>query len=167
MCDSQFNRLHPYYIHVISAQVAQIINSTDPKFQLKYQVPQEQNGANDCGLFAMARAVAWAENVSMVGDAFDQHLMCKHLLACLEANCITPFLIVPVRSKNVIVHDIEVLLFCVCRLPQIPPNEFFAKYVDYDSMIQCDKCLNWYHQFCMAGTLNDEQSFHCNACLCK
>ena len=51
----------------------------------------EQDGANDCGLFAIAFALHAALGDKVEELEFDQCAMRKHVLECLLNDCFMPF----------------------------------------------------------------------------
>ena len=52
---------------------------------------QRQVGSHDCGLFAIANAIALANGTNPATVSFYQNQMRQHLLDCLESQCLTMF----------------------------------------------------------------------------
>ena len=101
---------------------------------------QQQGGGTDCGLFATAFALHTVMRKNFKTICFEQNLMKKHLLECLQNETLTEFpqstspSAKPRRSK---VSHIVINLFCTCRMPE-----------SFDSkMIECDRCADWF-QMC-------------------
>ena len=96
-----------------------------------------QNGSDDCGLFAVAYATTICYGKKPEKFIFDQGLMRRHLLKCLENKLMEEF---PVRkehrnSDKVINHD-AVMVHCSCRMPKTKDED----------MIACSSCGEVYHK---------------------
>ena len=108
----------------------------------KVPVQQQLPGALDCGLYAVAYAteICYGKDPAVVN--FQQSQMKSHLKQCLENGRITRFPQVQTLIKNrglkptrsILIH---VELYCYCNMPE-----------DYDDMIQCETCKEWFHQSC-------------------
>ena len=86
-----------------------------------------QNGSDDCGLFAVAYATTICYGKKSEKFIFDQGLMRRHLLKCLENKLMGGF---PVRkerrnSDKVINHD-AVMVHCSCRTPKTKDEDMIA-----------------------------------------
>ena len=134
--DSAFNDLD----HDSKAQISSILKF-DGKFIKLHKVPvQHQAGGSDCGLFAIAFAVALCFGLNPSKLNFQQHKMGDHFLHCLAENKFTnfPFNINPNWKKKKIVTQKE-KIFCSCR-------------VLYDSeMAKCISCDEWFHLRCISS----------------
>ena len=114
---------------------------------------QHQAGGSDCGLFAIAFAVALCFGLNPSKLIFEQSKMRDHLLHCLKENEFTnfPFSINPMWKKKKTVINKETL-FCFCRGL-------------YDSeMAKCISCHEWFHLRCLSSRevkhIKDDVTFH-------
>ena len=98
---------------------------------------QKPRGSSDCGLFAIATSLCFGE---LPQDCeWRQEEMRVHLSKCKEAGNISPFPKFNAdRNHELYTSSEEIELFCHCRQPHI--NNVF--------MIQCEKCLGWFHRGC-------------------
>ena len=118
------------------------------RFDIMNVIPQPN--VNDCGVHAIAHATELAHGADPVTCNWDMGQMRKHLLSCLESGVMTRF---PkggqrrVRFGTRVRKSFPFDLFCICR----------AVNDDSKSMIECVRCLKWYHKECMA--LDDEKSY--------
>jgi len=118
-----------------------------------------QRGSADCGLYAIAIMTTLASNENPTEVLYSHQDMRVHLEQCFDKGILEKF---PVekrrRVRNQISSEIEVLVYCKCRLPE--PE-------DGSKMIQCDKCLEWYHLQCLnidqKQVLTEEEWF-CEKC---
>ena len=95
--------------------IADLLQSQKKSIILKYANIQIQEGGNDCGLFAIAIATAICNGDKPELLEFDQKMMRRHFLKCLQDQVILPF-----PSQEVVrdsdFYDMEdVEIFCVCR----------------------------------------------------
>ena len=117
-----------------------IIPPNSSLLNVEVQSVQQQEGAHDCGLFAVANAVEVCVGGNPEMVQFEQSKMRSHLINCLEQKCLQPFPKCrstsfvkdspprPTRTKKII------KLYCSCRMPEA-----------YDTkMISCDVCKAWY-----------------------
>ena len=94
----------------------------DGKFIKLHKVPvQHQAGGSDCGLFAIAFAVALCFGLNPSKLNFQQHKMGDHLLHCLAENKFTnfPFIINPNWKKKKIVTQNERIFFVLVEVSTI------------------------------------------------
>ena len=78
-------------------QIACIVNTAYPRINLNFMDVTCQNGSDDCGLFAVAYATTICYGKKPEKFIFDQGLMRRHLLKCLENNLMEEF---PVRKER-------------------------------------------------------------------
>ena len=95
---------------------------------------QKQPDHHDCGLFAIANAMAICNGQSPDGLNYNTKVMRKHLAGCLEDKVFHHF---PAskrsykqKTKRSEVHKV----YCTCRLPD-----------GGEGMIACDNLCQWYH----------------------
>ena len=95
---------------------------------------QKQPDHHDCGLFAIANAMAICNGQSPDGLNYSTKVMRKHLAECLEDKVFHHF---PAskRSYKQKTKRSEILkVYCTCRLPD-----------GGERMIACDNLCQWYH----------------------
>ncbi|KAI8513594.1 hypothetical protein Bbelb_079180 [Branchiostoma belcheri] len=122
---------------------------------------QRQVGSGDCGLFAVANAVALAEGQCPTDIVFEQTKMRKHLDKSLAAKSLPMFPVITTfqRSKYFEKSTYQLCVFCTC-----------LQYRQDAPMIQCDQCANWFHYRCVNISARDvavlvaEQKYSCPAC---
>ena len=139
-------------------QIACIVNTAYPRIKLNFMDVPCQNGSDHCGLFAVAYATTICYGKKPEKFIFDQGLMRRHLLKCLENNLMEEF---PVRkehrnSDKVINHD-AVMVHCSCRMPKTKDED----------MIACSSCGEVYHKnLCVEVTAacSLEEKWICTNC---
>ena len=92
---------------------------------------QQQIGASDCGVFAIAFACIFSEVIEEI--EFDQRVMRVHLSLCFKKKTLLPFPttnIVDIDKLN-ISHYESLAIYCYCKTP------------DTGEMVQCDGCEQW------------------------
>lgn len=105
---------------------------------------QKQQGANDCGLFAIANALEFALGYEPTSAYYEQTKMRHHLLKCLVDQVIERF---PqtnaphTGSRQQLIPSSLMRIHCMCE----------CGYADtYDSEhIRCPSCKRHYHKKCM------------------
>ena len=141
--------------HLANATILQIANimHTNDSFIRVIRVPvQQQEGSKDCGLFAVAFAVAACMGRELSKVSFDQKKMRQHLVSCIESKKMIAFPERKVRHSCSKESTVIIDVHCSCRMP-----ECFD-----DKMIECECCLSWYHYKCV--TVIDEDGWKCNNC---
>jgi hypothetical protein len=83
----------------VCADTRALCNQLWPGARINAKRTQKQIGAKDCGLFAIANALALATGENLTGLKFDQIKMRAHLVKCLTSKPpkLTMF---PLISKN-------------------------------------------------------------------
>jgi hypothetical protein len=117
----------------------------------------KQGGSTDCGLYAIAIATALAHGEDPSHLVFHQQDMRSHLIDCLSNKKLLLFPVLKKQQRILKkVQDTVTLYLCpVC------------KETDYgDPMVCCDKCNNWFHDFCVPP-YDKSQSWYCSSCLNK
>lgn len=118
--------MHHYYICKIIAPLL-----------LKKPDCSQQNGSNDCGLFAIANATAFCFGVNPSYCVWHQTKMRCHSARYIRKSKLEMF-------PNDICQQISDVyatafdVYCHCRLP----------FVEIDRMMECDRYKSWYHQEC-------------------
>ena len=96
---------------------------------------QQQEGANNCGLFSIAAAYHAAMNDNVDSLVFDEAKMRAHLIKCFEKGKLSRFprtkKAMPKRPKP---QTIAITIYCMCERPD-----------SFEDMVMCDKCSEWYH----------------------
>ena len=94
-----YNNLFHQSSPCIQQQVSCIMNTNYPKIVLHFVDCQRQNGANDCGLFAITFAVSICHGNLPEKFCYAQHEMRKHLFKCLNNGMMEEFPKKERRSK--------------------------------------------------------------------
>ena len=117
-----------------------------------------QPNGNDCGLFAIAFAMAICSGQAPEDLFFDVGKMRSHLSSCLKVKKMTPF---PTKERNIKKRDSRrhesVPVYCNCRL------------MESSRIVCCDTCTRWYHGSCVVvppQVWNQDTSilWTCHAC---
>ncbi len=116
-----------------------LLHTQEPKLVVRMMDVQLQSGASDCGLFAIACALALCSGQNPCKITWTQGVMRTHLANCLSSHRLTPF---PSASKPQQVsyevkRTLEYPVFCDYRMPD-----------NKRGMAKCSKCLEWFHQRC-------------------
>ncbi|KAI8501875.1 hypothetical protein Bbelb_202870 [Branchiostoma belcheri] len=120
---------------------------------------QTQRGGNDCGLFAVANAVALAEGISPMDISFKQSSMRLHLEECFATGRVEMFPHEKARQTNTQKTTYQLSTFCKC-----------LEYKPRSPMIQCDSCEQWFHYRCVKLTAHNvasmvtEDEYICPTC---
>ena len=134
-----------------------------------------QNNSDDCGLYAIANAVAAAFGIDPTTQEYDTELMRGHLIHCLEQKELSLKLkklkkkkkkkknsLFPARSRESsfaggVRYSAYHKVFCTCQMPE------------EGHYIICDKCNIWYHPSCEGLDINEIPesgiSYFCKKCL--
>ena len=122
---------------------------------------QLQHRGCDCGLFALALAIALANNLQPEKINFKQDAMRDHLHKCLSAGVLSMF---PTDAevkrgqlrRKKFKASYTIPLHCTCRMPEILP------------MVECSKCKQWYHNDCVdvskEALENPNKEWFCVSC---
>ena len=129
-----FDSLYCFCSDHSKVQIASLLLTNEHVIKLKYIDVQKQFGKADCGLFAVAFAVTLVNGLPPGSFFFEQCLMRKHLLQCLESGQLTMF---PIRKERRMKKKIkrveELAIYCTCRMPLM------------GEVIHCNMCKEWFH----------------------
>jgi hypothetical protein len=101
---------------------------------------QKQSNHSDCGLFAIANAMALCNGQTPEYLSYDLKIMRQHLAGCLEDKIFRHF---PARKRTITQETKKtekINVYCSCRLPEGAHG---------GRMIACDGCGEWYHEECI------------------
>ena len=119
---------------------------------------QQQTGADDCGLFAIAFAIHAAAHGNCCPEVnFNQAEMRSHLKKCFSKKQLLPF---PTKesqnsfsNRNSFFPCRPIELHCLCNMPE-----------SYGDMIECEECSLWFHIKCMPNLQCIPDTWHCQNC---
>ena len=141
--------------------IARYLRSSSQSIRIKLINVALQKGSIDCGLYAIAMMTSIAHKQDPEYVVYDQKELRLHLKECFDKGSIEPFPISKKRRlKNRILMEEICLIYCVCRLPE--PD-------DGSEMVQCDGCMEWYHQKCLNDLpvpLEELDNWLCDKCQC-
>ena len=140
-------------------QIAKLYSNSvvDSALRLRRLSVQQQNGFQDCGLFAIAFAVEVCLGHNPEDSSFAQELMRQHLMKCLSIGTMQSFprMASPALMPKPSGGFLTVKVFCVCKLP-----------AQFDTdMIACDVCDKWFHCSCVSvHPVNTPKYWECPDC---
>ena len=126
----------------VRRQLATMLHTLRPRMTMTKVCVQQQTGGSDCGLFAIAFAVALVHGQDPATLTFNQGAMREHLRLCLLRQQMKPFPTtrkLKFKKNRVVGRDIE-SIYCLCRGIWV---------IGEDDMYQCSVCAQWYHESCM------------------
>ena len=118
-----------------------MLHTLRPRMAMMKMCIQEQIGGSDCGLFAIAFAVALVNSQDPAALTFDQEAMRKHHRLYRQRKQLKPF--PTTRSwkfKNRVTGRVVESIYCLCRGIWV---------IGQDDMSQCSAYSQWYHESCM------------------
>ena len=134
--------------------LASLLKTNKKCLVVKLANTHKQAGSDDCGLFAAAYCTSLAYGQNPSAFVYDQSLMRKHLVLCLEAKKMEPF---PVIRKRRIGTSILINIkdFCYHRCPE-----------DGTPMVRCDgkDCGEWLHINCINSKIEKGSKWFCKNC---
>ena len=149
---------------VLEKQVAAVARCREQELTIRYIDVQQQEGGEECGLFA----VAFARHLCSGGDphtlALEQAAMCDHFAQCLEDGELLPF---PHAHTGRLLgrrrRRLErIKVYCMCRLPWDKHDTARG------NLAQCRLCKEWFHQQCAAISetvfLDTTVGWQCSSC---
>ena len=156
--DSVYTKTPKSYRRKFVAQLGWLLHTSVSEITMLWPDVKHQTGNKDCGLFAIANALALCEGVSPEVCNWDQGKMGKHLVSCLGFGKLDMFPVVsagPRRSKGVVYREVEPV-YCNCRQPN-DERRFMA---------ECEGCREWFHRTCeeMPAKISATTKFLCHGC---
>ena len=119
-----------------------MLHTLRPRMTMTKVRVQEQIGGWDCGLFAIPFAVALVNGQDPAALTFDQKVMRKHLLLCLQRKQLKPFLTtrkLKFKKSRMTGRKVE-SLYRLCRGIWV---------IGQDDIYHCSAYSQWYHKNCM------------------
>lgn len=137
-------------------KLAALLNTSLESMVIEWPSVQIQEGDSDCGLFAMAIALALCNGQDPCQQSYDQNVMRVHLASCFQCEEIATFPVSKVKCKRSKSIEETEVLFCHCRMP----------YKEGVFMIECSNCLQWFHRSCdkVPRIVGEQTHFHCMNC---
>ena len=130
--------------------IARLMQCKKRSITIEFVNVQQQEGADDCGLFALAFITTICSGHDPSIRCYEQRAMRRHLSQCIQKGHMTEFPCKKVVQKVIEVH-------CICRLID-----------DGSEMIQCNKCKEKFHVACIIRDENNSiQEWYCLKCKCK
>ena len=118
---------------------------------------QKQTNMSDCGVFAIAFAMAICNRQRPELLCFDITKMRRHLYNCLEDGLMRHFPASHRQRRHETTRAEMVKVFCKCRLQE-----------EGKTVICCDRCLEWYHSTCEVNVpaiaWRGDTTWTCTAC---
>ena len=124
----------------LKRQLAAILHTQTPSFEVNFINVQQQNGSNDCGLFAIANTVSLCLRNDPHLLRYNQKQMRNHLYNCLERRSIMPFpvQVIPSRANcQRVSTTLTVTVYCTCTVlhRKRPKHTFFNILCIYSVMV--------------------------------
>ena len=123
-------------------QLVTMLHTLRPRMTMTKVCVQQQTGGSECGLCAIAFAVALVHGQDPACLTFDQEATWKHLRLCLQRQRLDLFPTtkqLKFKKNRVVGREVE-NIYCLCRGIWV---------VGEDDMYQCSACSEWYHESCM------------------
>ena len=143
----------------LQKQLATLVKPVSRSLTVNIMASQGQAGSSDCGIFAIANALALCSGDGPSSTHWSQDQMRAHLIACFKARALTPF---PGKkmplTKERLLKAINIPVFCHCRQPEDRKKK----------MALCHVCQEWYHTSCedIPKTIfSCKQAFTCSLCM--
>ena len=125
-----------------------------PEIEVEVMKLTRQMGSNDCGLYAIAVAVALAYELDPTTFIFEQNELRSHLANCFVNQHLTQFLTKRTRkATNSVLSNITIYVCPVCKMTE-----------NGIDMVECDECKIWHHDPCVPKYDNDKD-WYCPTCI--
>ena len=149
-----YDSLYDSVTNITKMQIAALVCSPEDSIALRIHHTQFQEGASDCGIFAVAYATELAHGMNPASRKYDQKSLRGHFIQCLANGILTPF-----PSKEICVGKPKadsIELFCTCRM----------LYNSKEEHVQCSICLNKYHYVCakVPDSVDTSHTWKCSEC---
>ena len=145
----------------LDVQLSLLYGSCSGELNVTFVPIQQQRGGADCGLFAAAVCLAVTNGDDPALVRWKQNRMRSHLSGCFNNELLTPF---PTTESKILrskmsTHsrsEFKIKLWCLCNLPSYA----------FANMVECPKCLNWYHKPCVefVDVSEDVEFVYCPPC---
>lgn len=143
--------------HVIGC-MASLVRTPEKTLRYKVKACQRQGNGFDCGVFAIAFATSIANGIDPATLVYTPNQMRDHLRACFEKKKLTQFpstICVTNRDRREAIAEADI--YCSCRRS--------SYLVGNSSMVECETCLEWYHQSCISNyPTSNTQTWNCINC---
>ena len=118
-----FDSLYPFTSPSVKLQIASMLCTQQKEIITTFKDVQMQGGSSDCGVFAIAFATAITFGQDPGCNMFEQRLLRSHLIGCFEKMEILMFPILKKRRVGGRTKSTDsIAVYCICRLPSIPPR---------------------------------------------
>ncbi|KAL2098312.1 hypothetical protein ACEWY4_007519 [Coilia grayii] len=148
-----YDSLHQTYTEDFAAQVTSLFCFAGNTVRLQWPDVQQQKGASDCGLFAIANSLTLCRGEDPRNVQYHQGYMRAHLCSSLQAGVLTPFPSMVRSASAVPLHIREVEVHCYCRRSMRAGKE---------DVVTCGRCGKVFHQDCIAP--HDGPVYICYSC---
>lgn len=131
-----------YITHRNQEQIAALLFTQQNTITVQFMGVMWQYGASDCGLFAIANATALCNGIDPTCCVYQQSIMRKHFLKCLETGKMSLF--PTTQDRRAVVRPAKeqtIDVYCNCRMPHDGKAD----------MNMCFRCHEWYHGLCAVG----------------
>ena len=155
--DSLYKQQPTYYT---LKQVAAILNTSEPKVNLRFHRVQFQPNSKDCGVYALAFITDLSHGIEPSTRKYSRSkLLRKHLAHCFESGQMKPFPSTPSVKEAPWTQVMNI--YCCCRMPYALEHlkSDSVPYGEVTEMIQCNICLSWYHHNCVDLTIEDVKKY--------
>ena len=116
----------------------------------------KQNGATDCGLYAIAFCTSLCHNIDPVTILYVQDEMRLHLVESIEKKKLEPF---PIKRKRRVTSPVQTSkLICLC------PSCSKGEGEELTLWVQCEQCHKWFHDSCVP-IYDRNEKWLCEMCL--
>ena len=153
--DSFYSQVPASYKSTFVAKICWMLHTPALHVTLMWPAVTKQMGNKDCGLFALANAVALCEGVRPEECEWDQPRLRSHLISCFKRGQMSHFPHRAAMCDRGLVHQESIEIFCHCRQPD-----------SGKMMVECESCAFWFHKQCekLPNKLPDSYKFICRNC---
>lgn len=145
---------YPVEVDIAACELAK----REKSFTMLVEEIQQQEGGNDCGLFAIAYAVLLCFNEDPCKATYDQDIMRDELIKSFEDMDIVRYknnvVTIDNSKRPKILYEWTCSVHCSCRKPD-----------DGSEMGECSECKVWFHKECVETSFTD--NWLCRQCAYK